>query len=136
MKIEVLHSLWGADEHVFEGGEHEILKPSKRLLALIAGGAHAGAVRVVDATAAEQKALDSHIQTQDAGEAAYAAAVAKGRWHHGNLLQFVIDREDRLAYDDTLKHNHPDRLDRVVRMRLEHELRVVKARLEATEVPT
>lgn len=101
MKIEVLDSLWGADDETFVNGIHEIPKPSKAFLRLVAGAEAAGAIAVLDATAAELAALGHHVQSQDDGEAALAAAMGEwtdgrwsGDWHDANVAQFELDVRD------------------------------------------
>lgn len=126
MKIEVLSTVWAAGDQEFPGGTHDVTLTAK-LAPLIAGAEAAAAIRVLDATSAERKQLDRHVQSQDAGEKANARALEDGSWRHGNLVQFVADREDRLTDDDLSKRD---------RARLEQELAEAKAALEQVEVPT
>jgi hypothetical protein len=91
LKFEVLTTQWTADEETFAGGVHEIAKPSAALLGMIAAAEAAGSVVVIDAADDHRKKLDSAVQSQEAGEAAYAAAQADGSWHEGNLMQFELD---------------------------------------------
>lgn len=93
MKIEVLHSQWGADGEVFAGGEHEIAKPTSAFLRLVASAEAAGAVRVVSATGAERSKLRDHVETDKVSVKNLAAAQADGRWHEGNWDAFVADVE-------------------------------------------
>jgi hypothetical protein len=135
VRIEVVHAHWGAEDEVYERGEHELAKPSKKLLRLIAGAEAAGAVVVHVATAAERKLLDGHLQSQADGEAAYKKAVADGDWQHGNLTVFIVEREDRLAYSETLPDGHEEKLSPAQRERFEQHLARARGDLAAIEAP-
>lgn len=135
VKIEVLHSSWGADKDVFAAGAHELGKPAKKLLRLIAGAEAAGALTVLEATTAERKLLDGFVQSQKAGEAAYKQALTKGTWQHGNLTNFVLSREDRVAYSDTLEESHEDKLDPDTRALFLTQAEQAAAALAETPVP-
>lgn len=136
MRFRVLHNLWAADHEVFAAGEHEIAKPSASFLRLAAGAEAAGSVEIIDATDEQRGKLDLHVQSQEAGEVAYVQAQEDGRWHHGNLSQFVADREDKFAYDETLPADHPEKLSLDEAGLLAHQLDQAKAGLAETEVPS
>lgn len=91
MKFEVVYTQWSADGKLYGGGVHEVEKPSKKLLGLLAAAEDAGSVRIVEASRAERSALKGHVQTQADGEKAYAKAQADGSWHEGNRLQYEHD---------------------------------------------
>ena len=108
MIVEVVHTQWAAEGTVFQGGVHELStaecacgvthgKPDAELLGLIAAAEAAGSVNVLEANSQHRAKLDKAVQSQADGEAAYARAQADGRWQHGNLVQFVADREQRVA---------------------------------------
>jgi hypothetical protein len=91
IKFEVLPTVWGADGEEFGGGVHEVAKPTAAFLRLVAGAEAAGTVVVLEASDAHRAKLDSHVQSQEDGEAEYAKAQADGRWHEGNIEQFDLD---------------------------------------------
>lgn len=110
MKLEVLHTQWAAEDEVFAGGVHEIEKPTADFLRLVAGAEAAGSVVVLDASDAHRAKLDRHVQSQEDGEAAYAAAQGDwvppvndengvmveagywtGPWHEANVAQYDLD---------------------------------------------
>lgn len=89
MQIEVVYTVWGAEDVVFQGGIHELGadecacgvthgKPDAELLRLIAGAEAAGSVNVLDYGDDERATLDAHVQSQEDGEAALTAAM--GDW--------------------------------------------------------
>jgi hypothetical protein len=107
MKINVVYSLWGADELAFDGGVHDVTvigdgtAESPYLSPAVVGGAEAsGVIEVVEATSEERAALDAAVQSQEDGEAAYAAAQEDGSWHEGNLEQFLLTARQELDDPD------------------------------------
>lgn len=105
MKIEVLHSRWGYEDDVYEGGAREIEKPSKALLAGIAAAAAAPdpPLRVVSASKDERAAMEGAVQSQEDGESAYAKAQASGEWQLGNLEDYrARARRALLAHDRSI----------------------------------
>jgi hypothetical protein len=105
-KIEVVYGVWGfgatedSEATVLDGGLHEDFEVTKENAPYLAAGEAAGAVRIVEVSDAEAKLLDGHVESQEDSEKAYEAAQADGRWHEGNLTQFVHDTEARLALPD------------------------------------
>lgn len=91
LRFEVSGSQWAADEQVFGGGVHEIARPTKKLLRLVAAAEAAGAIRVLAASKEHRAALKGHVESQAESEKAYAKAQADGRWQEGNLLQYEVD---------------------------------------------
>lgn len=75
---------WTADGETYSDLV-EIDKPSKGLVRLASHAHAAGAIDVIEGL--DQRA----VQSQDAGEAAYAKAVKAGKWHEGNDLQHAMD---------------------------------------------
>lgn len=134
MQIEVVYTVWGAEDVVFQGGIHELSAdecacgethgaPSAELLRLIAGAEATGSVNVLDYSDGERTTLDSHVQSQEDGEAALVEAMGDwvppvkddagamleagywtGEWHEGNLTQFILRLEDMLAADELAKN--------------------------------
>jgi hypothetical protein len=96
MRFEVLNVQWTADDETFGGGVHDVKKPTATFLRLLAGAEAAGAVKVLDAAGNRAK-LNQHVETQAQSEKAYAKAQESGAWHHGNVQQFVVDTETRIA---------------------------------------
>jgi hypothetical protein len=139
VQIEVLTSVWGADDQEFPGGVHDV-KLTRKLAPLVAGAEAAGAIVVVDATSAERKLLERHVQSQEQAEKAQAKAMGDpdpetgsptGPWQHGNHVDFVAQAKARLHADD------PDaRLTAAERAALERDVAEAQARLEAMEPPT
>lgn len=146
MQIEVVYTVWGAEDAVFQGGVHELSagecacgethgEPSADLLRLIAGAEATGSINVLDYTDGERSTLDSHVQSQEDGEAALTEAMGEwvppvkdeatgamlepgywtGGWHEGNLTQFILRLEDLLAADALAKTEPVD--ERVKRAR-------------------
>ena len=134
MKLEVLTAHWAADDNVFEGGVHEDVKLTRKLAPLVAGAEAAGVI-VVTASREERKLLGGHVESQADGEKAYERAQKTGRWHHGNLSQFVAGAQDRLAYDDTLEAGADDKLTDDERATLEAQLEQARVALAGSEVP-
>jgi hypothetical protein len=93
VKFKVLDSQWGADDEVFEAGEHEVAKPTAKFLALIAGGEQAGALEVLEETGAERTKIDGATESQEESEKNLAAAMRSGEWHGANYDQFLLDVE-------------------------------------------
>lgn len=108
MRIKVVYSLWGADDVAFTGGVHDITvlgdgtDEAPFVSPAVVGGAEAaGVVEVVEASETERAALDSAVQSQEDGEAAYATAQEEGGgWHEGNLEQFLITAYHELSDPD------------------------------------
>jgi hypothetical protein len=173
VKLEVVHTRWGAEDEVFEGGIHEDVKLTRALAPLVAAAEAAGSVRVLDATAAERKLLAGKVQSQADGEKAFAKAQGDwvepvvddttgtrvivepgyytGPWQHGNLLQALTDREQKLAVDDERRKESLDTavkrarrgeddierlplLSEDERAAIEAEIAGLRVRLAATEV--
>lgn len=92
MKVRVIYSVWGADgfDEPLHGGEHDldVGAMTEEQHRSLAGGEAGGALEIVDPTRAERKLLDAHVQSQEDGEKAYAAAVESGEWQEGNVAQF------------------------------------------------
>lgn len=101
MKIEVLVTQWGADGEVFVGGVHEIEKPTKKLLRLVAGAEAAGSVKAT-ASKEERAAIDAAVEAQTDSEAAYEKAQANGSWHEGNYDQFASEVAQGLRDSDQI----------------------------------
>jgi len=93
MKFEVLTTQWATEEETFAGGENEVTSPSASFLKLVGAAESAGTLTVTECTDAEREKLDKSVQSQEDGEAAYAAAQESGEWHEGNLLQHQLDIE-------------------------------------------
>lgn len=100
MRIEVLTTRWGADDAVYDGGSHEIEKPTAKFLRLVAGAEAAGVVKVT-ASQEERAKLRGHVESQADSEKAQEKAFRSGAWHEGNLADY-IDSKSRLAQDDSL----------------------------------
>lgn len=96
MKIRVIYSQWGADgfDAPLGGGDHDLETVTEEQARSIAGAAAAGVVEVLDATAAEQTLLEPHVQSQEDGEAAFAAA--QGEWVEA-VYEDVVDKETGLV---------------------------------------
>lgn len=108
MLIKVTYTLLGVEgaDEPLTGGVHDLeaegIALNDTLIRSIAGAEAAGALEVLEATPEQRAALDSHVQSQEDGEAAYAAAVASGEWEQGNLQQFLIYSHDLIvAQPDT-----------------------------------
>lgn len=138
MKIEVVYSRWTADGGIdLAGGKHEIEKPSATVLRMIAGAEAGGAVRVLSATKDERKALDRHVQSQEDGEAALAAAMgepdeggqASGPWQHGNHVDFIAQRRALLDSDEV-------EMTKAERAAAERDVADAEARLSKIEEPS
>lgn len=146
MKIEVVYSLWGADglDEALQGGEHEIEKPSAKLLRSIAGAEAAGVVRVVKATREERIALNRHVQSQEDGEKAYAKAQGEpdesgqmtGPWQHGNHVDFIAQRRAVLKADEGMIDEPGATLTKAERAAIERDVAEAEARLAEIEEPT
>lgn len=136
MKVRVIYSVWGADgfDEPFGGGVHELEDVTEEQARSIASAAAAGAVEVIDASKAERSLLDGHVQSQEDGEAAYAAAQESGAWQHGNLTDFIATREQRLA---ELDEHDPERGDTEERRSvLAAHITEARARLAEMEAPS
>lgn len=149
--------MWGADERVFGGGVHDDVKLTRELAPLVAAAEAAGTI-LVDASPAERKLLGRHVQSQADGEKALAkgqgdwvepefqyeddgtktmlrAGYYTGGWQHGNLLQAVLDREDRLKV--LLQRTDLTRDEKAAQIEtVEGELADLRARLADTKAPT
>lgn len=98
--FEVIDSVWSADDVPYTRGEHTVEAPDDDLLRLLASAESAGAVVISDASDEHSAAMDSHVQSQEDGEAALAEAKGAwdsehqrwtGDWHEANLAQFELD---------------------------------------------
>lgn len=132
MKITVVYSIWGAGEDEFVGGTHDV-KLTKKTAPLFAGGEAAGSIIVEECSDDERALLDGHVESQEDSEAKLAEAQADGRWHEGNLRQFLTERLDRLAYHDTLDEADPGRLSDEEHGLLVHQTTQARAVLDALE---
>lgn len=92
MKIEVLHSQWGADDQVFPGGVTEIDKPSKQLLKHAAAAEAAGAIKVT-ASKEERAKMGDHVEPDSVSLKVQEKAQDTGAWQIGNLMQHELDVE-------------------------------------------
>lgn len=93
LKFEVLNSSWTADGEEFpaDGNPYEIERPSKDLVRLASCSHDAGVINVTEG-------LDeSAYQSQEDGEAAYAAAMENGSWHESNAVQAELDAAAKAA---------------------------------------
>jgi hypothetical protein len=90
VKVRVIYSLWGADgfDEPLSGGEHDLGDLTEEQARSVAGAEAGGVLEVLDATKAERALLAPHVQSQEDGEAALAAATESGEWQEGNLAQF------------------------------------------------
>lgn len=127
MKIEVVYSSWSAEDERYDGGVHDDVKVTKGNAPTFAAAEAAGVIVIVEASRAERQLLKAHVQSQEDGEAAYEQMQKEGRWQHGNLTQFVQDREASVAAGKDLPAD-----ERAV---LELELAEGRILLEAAEVP-
>lgn len=101
LRFTVLHELH-LDGEQYDAGEHEIARPTKVQLRLLAHAAHAGAVRIDDGDVD-----DAHIQSQEDGEAALKAAQGEanpvtgewdGPWSEANReLHALLEQQKREA---------------------------------------
>lgn len=124
MKLKVVYSQWGADgfDEPLGGGQHDLEDVTEEQARSIAGAAATGVVEVLDATAAEKKLLEGHVQSQEDGEAAFDAAQGEwveavlddagalkepgywsGAWTHGHLSNFMAEQKNRLTHDDAAR---------------------------------
>lgn len=141
MKVKVIYSVWGADgfEEPLHGGEHDLEDLTEEQARSVAGGVAGRALELVDATPEDIELLHPHIQSQEDGEAAYAAAQESGRWNHGNLLGFAAAGKDALLYDDIVvsgkgpKGVKPMPVER--RLQTEQGVRDAEGALSLLEVP-
>lgn len=99
MKLEVLVTQWSAEGEVYAGGVHEIAKPSKALLGLVAAAEAVGSIKVT-ASKDERRVMGASVESQSDSEAAYAKAQRDGRWHEGNYDAFMLDVEAGLRDPD------------------------------------
>lgn len=106
LTFKVVYNTWGADGEAYTGGIHTVEDPTPEFLALLAGAEAVGAVEVID-DHGHRATIDSHVQSQEDGEAANEAAVASGDWHIGNLQQFVVGTQARLAAADDPDQDAP-----------------------------
>lgn len=91
MKIRVLHTVWGAEDEAFEGGEHEISSPSAAFLKLAAGAEAGGAIEILDETKAERAKLARAIESDEDSLAKQEKAIASGEWGVANRAQYELD---------------------------------------------
>jgi hypothetical protein len=100
MQIEVAHRFVATEDDAFDGGVHDIEKPSKDLLKGIALGVHHGVVKVLEASAQEEKGLKGHVEDEEDSLAAQEKAQEAGLWQLGNLQNYIdtqryfAERED------------------------------------------
>lgn len=95
MKVDVLHAECGLGDEVLVGGPQDVVVTAENA-PLLAGAAAAGALNIVEASDEERSLLDGHVQAQEDGEAAYAAAQADGTWREGNELQYALEHPDEI----------------------------------------
>lgn len=161
MKVRVVYSVWGADgfDRPLAGGDHELEDVTAEQARSIAGAAAAGVVEVLDATDAERALLEGHVESQEDGEAAQAAAMGEwiddvrdddgilvepgrwsGGWTHGNLTNFVAVQKDRLAYDDQVNAGTARSSDKPLtkgeRAEIERQVRIAEATLSNLTEPS
>ena len=109
-QIDVVYSVWGAEDRVFSGGVQDVTIGVDVDAHILAGGVAAGAVRLVDPSDEVLAALEPHVESQEDSEAAYEAAVASGAWREGHLQQWIAETEERLALsNDEANLNDNDR---------------------------
>lgn len=139
MKVKVVYSLWAADGFAepLYGGVHDLEDVTEEQARSIAGARSAGVVEVVEATDDELALLEPHVQSQEDGEAAYAAAQESGRWQHGNLVNFIAERKRKLVHDDAVaaKQAKGKVLTPAEREAVERQIVEAEERLAAVEVP-
>lgn len=90
MRVEVLTAEHGLGDDVLQGGSNDVVVTAANA-PLIAGAVAAGVLLVSDATDDERALLDGHVESQEDGEAAYAAAQKDGSWREGQDLQQAIE---------------------------------------------
>ncbi len=105
MKVKVIYTLWAADgfDEPLGGGVHELDALNEDQYRAVASAAAGGALEIVGATAAERKLLEPHVQSQEDGEAAQAAAFASGDWHIGNLQNYIATSRARLEAEGSFE---------------------------------
>lgn len=126
MKLKVVYMLWGADgfDEPLGGGTHDLEDVTEEQARSIAGAAASGVVEVLEASKAEQKLLDGHVQSQEDGEAAWQAAFESGDWHVGNLQNYVATGRARLEGDGKFEPGEKRRLaESIIQVNAELEQR-------------
>ncbi len=96
MKLEVIHSAWGADGQEYAGGSHEIAAPSRKFLKLVAAAEAVGAVKA-HASKEEREMISSALESDADSEKKLAKAVESGEWQKSNLAQYIHDAKARLG---------------------------------------